>query len=657
MLTKKSNLSLVAAVVFAVFVVPGLRAAEQPKTMDAEQCIALLKSGASRKEKADACMLLGRIGGPSAVAPLLALLPDPELSHMARYALEPIPAASVDSGFREALEKLSGRPLVGVIGSIGVRGDTQAVPALAKMLNHEDPEVRQAAARTLGRLATPTAAKALEKARETAAASDQPAFCEGLFRIASARMADGKSNDAIAIYEVVRKSGPSLAYIRTAAWRGEILARGDSGISLLSEALRSDDRAVFSAGVRAAVELPGTAVTRELMARLNTLPAEKQVMLIDVLAKRQDIAATPCLIEAASRSDKAIQIAAVRGLAELNDAEAVPALAGLVTAADQDVASAAREGLASLQFPIVDLQVRGWLNGTDDVKRLVALEMVGRRRMSTLLPEMFQLATAANPEIRGAALKRIGEIGGADEIPKALDLLVAVKTAPERDAAEATVTALCVTANDPDSSATQVKARFAKADAAQKAALLRILATVGGPAALATIRTSVTDSQSDVRQAAIRALAGWNSPEVAPDLLNLAQSTADSAEKAISFRAYLRIAGQSDMGPKQRLDMCQQAAALAKKQDEKRLLVSTLGNINSPEAVKRISAYLEDPEVVQEACTAAVNLAEKLVEQRNLAKGLVTIAPVLDQVAAKTANADLAKRARAAAEKAKAFQN
>jgi len=45
------------------------------------------------------------------------------------------------------------------------------------------------------------------------------------------------------------------------------------------------------------------------------------------------------------------------------------------------------------------------------------------------------------------------------------------------------------------------------------------------------------------------------------------------------------------------------------------------------------------------------------VEQRNLAKGLVTIAPVLDQVAAKTANADLAKRARAAAEKAKAFQN
>ena len=46
---------------------------------------------------------------------------------MARYALEPIPDPSVDDALRDALGKLKGRLLVGVIGSLGVRRDAKAV--------------------------------------------------------------------------------------------------------------------------------------------------------------------------------------------------------------------------------------------------------------------------------------------------------------------------------------------------------------------------------------------------------------------------------------------------------------------------------------------------------------------------------------------------
>ena len=93
----------------------------------ASQDIAVLKSDATQKEKADACMRLAVFGGADAVAPLAALLPDEKLSHMARYALETIPDPSVDPALREALGKVQGRLLAGVIGSLGVRKDAQAV--------------------------------------------------------------------------------------------------------------------------------------------------------------------------------------------------------------------------------------------------------------------------------------------------------------------------------------------------------------------------------------------------------------------------------------------------------------------------------------------------------------------------------------------------
>ena len=109
--------------------------ASQPATADqVKKLVAVLKSDASQKEKADACRELARIGTKDAVAPLAALLPDEKLSHMARYGLETIPSSAVDKALREAAGKLQGRLLVGVIGSIGVRRDTKAVKLLAKLL-------------------------------------------------------------------------------------------------------------------------------------------------------------------------------------------------------------------------------------------------------------------------------------------------------------------------------------------------------------------------------------------------------------------------------------------------------------------------------------------------------------------------------------------
>jgi hypothetical protein len=182
--------------------------------------IAVLKSDAPRKAKADACRELGRVGTRESVGPLAALLSDEELSHMARYALEPIPDPAVDTALRDALDKVQGRILAGVIGSIGVRRDPKAIPTLVKRLGDSDLDVAGAAARALGKIGTLEAATALEKALPTAAERNRMDVCEGLLRCAEVLRTQGRRQEARAIYDQLRTSQVP-EHVKTGASRAE----------------------------------------------------------------------------------------------------------------------------------------------------------------------------------------------------------------------------------------------------------------------------------------------------------------------------------------------------------------------------------------------------------------------------------------------------
>ena len=203
----------------------------------------MLKSDASQADKAAACRQLARVATKESVPVLAGLLGDEKLSHMARYALETIRDPSVDDALRDALSKVRGRPLLGVIGSLGVRRDVRAVDALAKLLAGPDADASQSAARALGNIGTPEAAKALDSAKAGAIPANQLAICEGLFRCAESLSAQGQGAQAVAIYDGLRGLPKAPAQIRVAALRGAVLARGKEGVPLVLEAIRGTDKA------------------------------------------------------------------------------------------------------------------------------------------------------------------------------------------------------------------------------------------------------------------------------------------------------------------------------------------------------------------------------------------------------------------------------
>ncbi len=92
---------------------------------------AVLKSGASRPAKDYACRKLMLVGTAESAPVLGGLLQDKEMSHMARFALERIPAAEAAGALRNALPQLTGELKAGVIASLGTRRDVESVPLLA----------------------------------------------------------------------------------------------------------------------------------------------------------------------------------------------------------------------------------------------------------------------------------------------------------------------------------------------------------------------------------------------------------------------------------------------------------------------------------------------------------------------------------------------
>ena len=186
---------------------------------------AVLKTGATRDAKDFVCRELMVIGTAESVPALAGLLPEKDHSHMARYALERIPAPEAAQAMRDALPKLSGALKVGVIGSLGVRRDAASVPALAALLGDVDAAVACAAACALGDIGNTDAAKALGNFAKKAPEGVKPAVADACLACAEQLLADGKKTDALAIYKSL--SGEDQPkHVRLAATRGMLTAAG-----------------------------------------------------------------------------------------------------------------------------------------------------------------------------------------------------------------------------------------------------------------------------------------------------------------------------------------------------------------------------------------------------------------------------------------------
>jgi HEAT repeat protein len=600
--------------VLAAMMIPSLGETRPPDAAETRQrqLIDVLQSDAPPQDKAMACKHLAIYGQQDAVPALAALLPDEQLASWARIALEVIPGPAADDALRDALGRLQGRLLVGAINSIGTRRDAQAVERLAERLGDADAAVASAAAVALGRIGDVAAAKALEQALASAPSAVRSAIAEGCILCAERFQAEGKSPEAVRIYDLVRQADVPAPRIAEAT-RGAILARQADGVPLLLEQLRSDDKAMLAIGLRTARELAGGNVTEALVAELELAPPDRQTLLILALADRGDASALPAVLQAARRGPDSVRIVALRVLQRLGDASYVPVLLEAALQDNQELAQTATSVLVELPGKDVDDDVSRRLASAEGQARRLLIEVAGRRGIVAATAALLRAADDPDREIRTAALTALGYTVPPRDLPVLIGRVVHPAEDPaEAGAAEAALRAACERMPDREDCAGKLVAAMPQAPVPARCTLLEILSVLGGENALRAVAAAAKDADGQIQDTGSRLLGEWMTLDAGPVLLDLARNASDPKYEIRALRGYIRLARQFVMPDPQRAEMCRTALEVAQRDAEKKLVLEVLERYPSVDMLRIAVEAAKTPSLKDDAAGAAMAIAQKI---------------------------------------------
>lgn len=189
-----------------------------------KKLLGALDGNLNRAGKDFVCRLLVLVGSGAAASVLAKWLGSAEDAQLARFALERIPGTEVRQVLLEALSRVQGDQLLGVISSLGARFEPESIPPLARLLGDANESVAVAAASALGDIRSPEAAKALAAIKPSSEAV-RSAVTDARMSCAEGMLTAGKSAEALMIYKSLT-GDDQPKHVKLGATRGVLACAG-----------------------------------------------------------------------------------------------------------------------------------------------------------------------------------------------------------------------------------------------------------------------------------------------------------------------------------------------------------------------------------------------------------------------------------------------
>ena len=623
----------------------------------AQDLSVLQDPAASHFAKTLACKQAAQTGSVECVPALAAVLLDEELSHPARIALLQIPGPEATRALCEALPKAEGDILIGILSTIGDRGDAvfyippfhptdnlsptavHVAVHIAPFLSAKDPKTVQAAATALGKIgSTPAQAALLRQSIGANFSSRIPLLIDGILAIA-------EQQGDIGIYCI--QEWPDLPIAaRTGAIRGLLLLPDLKAEKYLEEFLTDPDDGVFLAMIGAVRDLESPKATPILLAALPTLDADRQALLFDVLDCRGDEAARATVLEMA-KTGCAAHAAAIRALAGMPDNEVIDFLLTTATGENAENAAAAADALsrmnptvAPVKSPSLEEQIIDALKNASGKSCVPLILVCQNRKIADATPVLLPFLSDAEEDVRLAAIAALGNTVSGETIDVLLALLLNPASETEFKTVQDSLKLVSHRTVDPDAVAEKVLAVYADAALPTKCALIELLGALGGRMAIVVVQNILADPTEQIQDTATRVLGEWPDPDAAPVLLEVLKSEAGERFKIRALRGYIRIVRQMDTWNENRFRMCMEALALAERDEEKSLLVDAMSRIPIRESLAKLSEFIDQPTFAEQASLAAVGVGKAIITQHS-----EEVAAVMRKIIDTTQNAETRRQA------------
>ncbi|MHC4665603.1 MAG: HEAT repeat domain-containing protein, partial [Planctomycetota bacterium] len=318
---------------------------------------------------------------------------------MARYALERIPDPAADKALRGALGKTSGKVKVGIINSLGERGDRKAVKQLTRLLTDPDKEAAEAAFSALGKIGGKKAAQALGKARSKVGKELYEACADAYLMCADKFLAKGDKKSATRIYKRLYAQREPVP-ICVAALRGMVAANPKKGVDIVVGVLKGEDEVMQAAAIGLLREIPGPEMIEAVTAEFPNLSAAGQAQVLSALADTGDRSALPVVVDATKSPESDVRIAALGALGALGDVASVRLLAETAAGTEGAEQQAARESLYRLSGAEIDKTILAGIPRVDWKVRVELIRSLGERNVTRGVGVLLKAARDQEREVR-----------------------------------------------------------------------------------------------------------------------------------------------------------------------------------------------------------------------------------------------------------------
>ncbi|MBO9618255.1 MAG: DUF1080 domain-containing protein [Niabella sp.] len=576
-----------------------------------------------------------------------------------------------------------------------VAGD-ESVPLVKPYL--KSARLADPAARVLVRVNTPLAAAALSNALTTAKGAQQVTLIESLGNLQYAPAAAtiqklypqlGDANaKKVALYALAKIGDPQslsllknavsykpegtnsansyLRYLNTIADKGNkqtaateakvLLAKNDldgqfksAALSLLYKtegsnarpellsALSSTDNKYRAGALNLLSQHYDAQTSNELQELIKkTTDPEQQASLLPVFGTQKDKNALPLLTGLLQSNNRQVQSAAVNAIALAGGPEAIDPLIKLMTTGDAAVIPTVKDALLTIKSDALAEKALTALPAATGVARTSLMDIAARRGGQKAASALFGYAADADATTRATAIKALPYVvkqGDEEKIAALMD-----KTS-DAGALAALQKALYTAVKDKGTKDAQVSSieELMNKSGANRTAYYNVLAGIGGKAAMAVVSGELKNGDARQKEAAVKALAAWSDGTALDALYNISKDPANSALKETALNSYINGINKSDNTLDQKVLQFRNAMDLATTDNQRKMILSGIGNNSSLPALVFVSKYLDNVALQQTAIQAIMSI---VLDHTDLYGGIVD--GIMDKAIPLNTNGDAA---------------
>ncbi|MBW8014681.1 MAG: DUF1080 domain-containing protein [Planctomycetes bacterium] len=570
-----------------------------------------LEKAADKEVKSFFITQLQFVGDDDSVPAVSKYLGDKRLCEPASFTLQTIGTDTAKKAVLKALPTATKDTLPTIIYALGQMRVKDAVKEITWHATIKDRTIRLVSLDALAEIGDPASVKVIEKALKVKDPYERGIVASNYVNLAERLLQIRRRDDAVNICKnILNSADPAIKSSDKASALSVIFDElGRSASQYLEYAFDNGDAQLQDAAMTLTNKSESPSLTKMWSEKLGKVTPEKQVRILEMLGKRKSF--SQYLHNAYSNGDSTVKIAAMKAL--ISRGQALPSIFRSI-GSDDDQAQAAKAIL--LQMPtdrFASTAVQNLRNIKMGISKMPAkgqiaiIEVLAERRVSSSLEAVFSLTSSKDSSVSVAATKALTNLAGPADITRVIDLMLKTKSSAQR--AEASRVVVQLSKQDPGKAAKPLLGAMKGATIDQQISLVNLFSSVGTKQALNIVVSKTKSTNDKLSDAAIRSLTKWKNVNALDALLDIASATKQLNYHVITLKAYITLAAKSEIPAADKVVNFKKAIEAARRLNEKRFVVSRLGQVKTVETLSMAVDLLDDKELAADAGLAVAKIA------------------------------------------------